>query len=259
MTCRASPFALQPVVDEALAVAQCPMVSFSRRVCEPRFGFLVLRIAWLNWLAALVVLFTYPVAVLEMPGVHDPVVLLSGSAGAYVRDDCAPEAWLLSHHDWSWYDLTDSYPVWLPLLLAVVVPTVLHVRRRGRLGVVFDVWPRVPGPSDPLTYRATVGHTIRGSRSAFVHHVRHFIMRMVAAMLLSVIPFYALLHARLIKNYGCVSYSILYSIPEYVAYAGLMLIVVLVHAPSPRQVFGASAKEYETWRNDGGVLQAKLR
>lgn len=214
-----------------------------------RFAYKLLRAAWFGWLVAMVVVFAYPVSVLEIPGIHDLDVNLSGSVAACVRDDCAPESWLVSHLDWTWSGFAYDYAIWLPLLFAVVIPTLIHGRLRGRLGAIFDRWPRVPGSNEPLGYRRVVGYFLVPHRREFVMHIRHYVMRMSGAMLLSFIPFFALLNRRLIKNYGCVAYATL-SIPEYITYAGFLLLVIVVHIPTPRQVFGVNANEFGVWRKE---------
>lgn len=220
---------------------------------KPAQAFLMLRIAWLGWLAALVALFAYPVAILELPFVHELVVIAYGSMGACARDDCAPESWLISHMEWTWFDLTDTWHLWLPLLLAMVIPTVVHERRRKRLGPIFKDWPKAPNATEAQSYRAQANSTLHGYERPFAAHVRVFFGRMSMGMLFCVWPFYGLFHARLVKNYGCMFYSPVCSILEYFVYAGLLLVVVLVHAPSVHRVFGGSAKDYETWCREGAV------
>ncbi|HMY18764.1 MAG TPA: hypothetical protein PKA58_20695 [Polyangium sp.] len=229
-------------------------LSISRGVLDkPANAFLMLRVAWLGWLVALVALFAYPVAILEMPDVHELVVIAYGSAGMCARDDCAPESWLVTHTDWTWFDLTDTWHLWLPLLWAMIIPTLIHVRRRNRLGPAFNDWPKARSADDPQSYRATAERSLRGYERPFATYVRAFWGRMSMGMVFCALPFYGLFHTRLIKNYGCVFYSPVCSILEYFVYAGLMLAVILLHAPSVRRVFGRSAKEYGIWRRDGAV------
>jgi hypothetical protein len=208
----------------------------------------MVRITWLNWLASLFVLFATPVVLLQMPGVYDLVAIRVGSAGFCGREDCAPEPWLLSHTDWSLEDLFFRYPLWLSMLLAAVVPTLLHVRFRNRLAYVFERWPKAAEPGDPATYRSALAYSVRANPRAFVAHVQYFFMRMVAAMAVSGIAYWTLVGPRLTKNYGCVFYSNTYNIPEYTIYIMLMLVVVLVHMPLPGRVFGFNAQDYRTWR-----------
>lgn len=220
---------------------------------KPANAFRMLRFAWIGWLGSLVAVVMYPVAVLEVPFVHELVVIAYGSAGACASDDCAPETWLVTHTDWTWIDLRETWHIWLPLLFGLVIPTVLHVRRRNRLGPAFNDWPRAPSATEPQTYREKQQSSVRGYQRPFVAYVRAFLGRMSVAMLLCGCAFYGLWNTRLIKNYGCVVYSPVCSILEYFMYAGLMLIVVLAHVPNVRNVFGRAANEYAMWRREGAV------
>ena len=157
------------------------------------------------------------------------------------RPDCAPEPYLVQHADLTLSMVISEWTVWLPLLLAMVLPIVMHVQRRDRFGGPFST-SEVAETPHPASYRRAAPRVVGADARRLRILIHGFGVRVSVAMLLTLVPCLQLVGARFVKNYGCVSYTNVFSVPEYLTYVLLLLVVVLVHAPSERRVFGSASR-----------------
>lgn len=181
----------------------------------------LLWITWILWIASFVVLYAYP-------------LLFAGMVeGSFV----GPASWLQTlpypYHGGPW---TWDLELWLPMVLAVVVPTGAHRVLARRVGSPF-VAERARDAAKH-DYRSPRSFVIETSPPLVRRLVRLYVMRLGIGMGLGMLPFDVLLSSRFRENFGCVSYAYVRSPAEHLGFTTMLLAVALFHAPFARRVLG---------------------
>lgn len=192
------------------------------------------RLAWHLALASLVVLYAYPAIVFAY--LED----MNRSNNDFTFTPYQPEGWdrslpVVARYDgWPW----EEWQMWLLPLAAVMLPSLLHRWLTSRC----------PGSSYRLVSSPLPGPGYRGARDVLVElcpalarrRAAHYLTRLTMAVLLCGIPFFRILESSNFENYGCMIYSVR-SVPEYLADATILLVVILWHWPTEARLLGARA------------------
>jgi hypothetical protein len=176
-----------------------------------------LQSIWTLWLASFLILYAYPVAFVMWNGT--PLSLIYPSTG--------PQSW------------TWSCELWLPMALALALPTIYFGILARRAGSAFVLTP--VRDADALHYRASPTWRPVASPRPFRRRVSGYIVRLTMAIGFSFIPFYVLASSRFVENVGCVIYTYVRSPLEHLGFVTLLFTVALFHVPLRRRVLGADA------------------
>jgi len=132
--------------------------------------------------------------------------------------------------------LGHNAPIWIGLLLAGLAPTLVHRCDPRRRKPTFRSKRRQCAPND---YRSAPALTTIVDAQAFAANVRAFSWRLAGATSFCAVACYELWTPIFWVQTGCVVWPNTFCFTEYMAYLLALLVVVLVHAPTWRSVFGS--------------------
>jgi hypothetical protein len=183
-----------------------------------------LRITWMLWLGSFLVLYALPVIVLVLPEPRGRSYLLA--------EDGRIIGALLTGTEWGW-----DAELWLPALLAVVVPAVLHVLLARRARSPFFLARSVGAATHD--YRSCQPWGIETSVRAARRLGGLYAGRMGLAMGLGWVTYLALYQTTFhVRGMSCFPVAER-SIAEYLFYVSILFGAAMVHVPITRRVLGA--------------------
>ena len=178
-------------------------------------AFLLLRVAWTLWLASFLVLFAVPIIVLDLVN--------ESSGDPWIRLVSAKEPW------------TWDTELWVPTLLALVIPALGHTLMHRRTGSPFALAQRA---DLVMNYRSAQPWVVTTSPRVVRRLVGLYAVRLGLAMALSALPFSVLTATRYVEPFGCMSYRYVRSVPEHLAFTLMLFIVAAFHMPTRRRLLG---------------------
>jgi hypothetical protein len=138
-----------------------------------------------------------------------------------------------------WSPWTGRETLCTALALAWVVPTAFHIYRRRRFGSVLRFERLGWMDGEPAGYRAPPPYRALLDAQALGAHFGAYTWRLLAATALGATVFFELWGPSFVKRHDCTPRP-MFSVPEYLTYCALLLLVMLLHMPTPRRVFGVS-------------------
>jgi hypothetical protein len=178
----------------------------------------LLRVTWLLWLGSFVALYAYPVVFL------------------FMLDALEPAAWRRSHESsepWRW----DPF-LWVPMVLAVLVPRALHRALARRVGSPFVLQRDVR--CEARDYRSPYPWKAVASEPAVRLLAALYAGRLGVAVGLSFLSFRVLMQTTFFDFPGLCTFDwrLARSLPEYLAFATALLGAAVYHVPTTRRVLG---------------------
>jgi hypothetical protein len=126
--------------------------------------------------------------------------------------------------------------LWVPMVLALLVPRALHEAWVRRIGSPFVLRRQVASVTHD--YRSPQPWEVVTSERTVRRLAALYAGRLGLAMGISALSFRVLMHTRFVENYGCVIWPYVRTVPEHLTFVTLLLAVAAYHVPTTRRVLG---------------------